>query len=94
MTTASYTHNNGTDWIVLEPQRIALQVTPAILVAYLAADPEWDGWRAGWADDSDATDPEDYGEILATRRDDGPVEVLDETAWQRRLDFHGLEVTR
>lgn len=94
MSTASYTHNNGTDWIVLEPQGIALQVTPEIIASYLAADPEWDNWQAGMADDGAATRPEDYGEILAVRRDSGPVEVVDPAMWDRRLDFHGIEVPR
>jgi hypothetical protein len=88
---ATYTASNAMDWIVLQPQGFAVQVTPELLRAYLAPDIDWGDWKPNLHDDGVAEPVEDYGEPIAVRHDTEPVQVLDPETWARRLAFHRVE---
>lgn len=92
--TAYFTHNNAYDSIVIpetgQALMVGLQGRGVELRDFMADDPgdfasDWSG-----ADVDEGMTPEDYGEIIATREQDGPVLVLDAERWAERLRFHGL----
>ncbi len=96
---AFFVHNSGFDTVVIPEAMQALTVGHDArgngeLVDFLSTDPDFSNWASPGFDGLDWRDAETdeelaalFGEIVASREEDGPVEVLDADLWERRLEY-------
>lgn len=85
--TLQYRTNNAYDTILSVRDGVAVtrtDVTPAVFAEFQAGGfdaGDWDGRGV-----EDATDPDDYGTLVATRSGES-LTVVDSTRWAERADF-------
>lgn len=92
MAAAYFTHNNAWDSIVIPDagQYLPIDANATELRHFMAEDTgdflaDWSGREMAEGEDAEC-----YGDVIATRDQDGPLVILDAERWAERLAFHHI----
>jgi len=84
---AYFVHNSDTesDLIYLPEMHCFVAVDRDRMEAFISVDPDFASWIG---ETCELVTPEEFGDVIATREDEGDVSVLNHELWKERLTAH------
>ena len=82
------THNNAFDSVVtMDNGRlvIAVNIDSQIWIDYHSDNPDFGNWSGEYNDNCNS--PDDYGTVYATRKDNDPIQIIDDELYYDRKEF-------
>ena len=73
------------DCMVIPETGYMVPINRALMEAFIAVAPDFSGYQG---ERVNGMPPETFGKIVATRKSDGDVCILDQSLWQQRMAYH------